>query len=343
MNTKKIVIRCITEPSKGFGHLSRCLVLAKALRKNKNKIFFVINKNKKVLDLLNKEKFESVIIPTSYSYETEEVFLKKIILEQKCVGIILDMREYGEKIALKLKNNYFKIVSLDDAWIKNVHADVIINGTVAKIYHKYKLINKKSKQYLGPKYWIFSEQFSKNHKNYFDIKIKKKFKVVISIGGSDEKQISVSLIKKLLKYKQINFIVIVGPLFSKISTLKKLSKINPHLSLINNPDKIWNIFKTADLGLIGSGNTLYEFILLGIPTMSISVVKHQLLYGEFFEKVGATKHLGLWSQNTSKIVSNQLLLILNDKSARQKMNSASRKIFDGKECDRVINILEKLF
>ncbi len=342
-NDKKIVIRCIAEPNKGFGHLSRCLILARGLRKKKFKIFFAINKNKKVIDLLNKEKFELFVIPISYSYETEGNFLKKIILEQKCIGIILDMREYGEKISLNLKNNPFKIISLDDAWIKNVHADVIINGTVAKRYHNYKLINKKSKQYLGPKYWIFPKQFLKYRKNYFDIKTKRKFNVVISIGGSDEKQISLSLIKKLLKYKQINFIVIVGPFFSKISALKKLSKTNEHLNLINNPDKIWNIFKTADLGLIGSGNTLYEFVLLGIPTISISVVKHQLLYGEFFGHMGATKDLGLWSPNTSNMIANLLLPILNNKSIRQKMNSSSRKIFDGKEHDRVIKIFEKLF
>ena len=84
MIKKSILIRCLTVPEKGFGHINRCITLAKMLRKKGNKIIFLINRNYKVQKLLSRARFDAVIIPHSLSYQNESNFITQIIKQKNC-------------------------------------------------------------------------------------------------------------------------------------------------------------------------------------------------------------------------------------------------------------------
>ena len=58
---------------------------------------------------------------------------------EKIDSIIVDMREYGEKLTKQISNNFFKIILLDDGWCNLLYADIIFNGTVLKKIHNNKL------------------------------------------------------------------------------------------------------------------------------------------------------------------------------------------------------------
>ena len=110
MKQNNIAIRCITEKSKGYGNFSRCLVLAKALRKHRYTITFLINKNKFVLSKLHQEKFTYFLIPDSIQYSGDSIVLKQFMEYTNSHVIILDMREYGEKLSKQLcKENFNKL------------------------------------------------------------------------------------------------------------------------------------------------------------------------------------------------------------------------------------------
>ena len=179
---KKIAILCLTDPSKGYGHLSRCLFLANSLR-NRSKVIFLIKKHQDVIQIIRKQNFSYILVPNVHNYKKDIKFLSKLILSEKFKAVIIDMREFGDKFSRKLNNPNYKTIQIDDAWGRIAYADLIFNVTMIKKYHNYKKIKKNSKLYLGSNYYIADKNFVKHKKNRDEIKKKRKYQLTISLGG----------------------------------------------------------------------------------------------------------------------------------------------------------------
>ena len=100
---------------------------------------------------------------------------------------------------------------------------------------------------------------------------------------------------------------------------------------------IWLYFSKADVAISNSGNTLFEFAVIGIPTICISAVKHQIPYGDLFASKGFAVHLGFWKKVTNQAVTNKLNLLLKNRKMRKKMSFMGNKIMDGKGLKIVVN------
>lgn len=339
-NMKKIIIRCLTVPSKGYGNFSRCINLAESLRKKNCHIFFVVDSNKSISDELKNRKFDYFLIPNSKSHYQKTTMFTKFLKNNLFDFCILDMREYGENLSKKLFQNNIKHVLFDDAWCKRVYANMIYNGTNVKKYHNYEIINKNSKLYLGPNYWILDKNFKTFAKKPSSIKPKKTFSIVISMGGSDPYNLTTSTTESILKIPNLHLSVIIGSFFSHKNLLKKLIKSNQKISLYESSNQIWKIFSNADLVICNGGNTLFELTCMGVPTMCIPMVKHEIKYAQEFSSKNCISNLNLREKNTSIIRSN-VLKLLNNTKLRKTMCIHSKKTVDGKGLNRVLKkILE---
>lgn len=335
---KKITIRCLTNPSKGFGNFSRCLSIAKSLVQKNCIIYFVIDNNEFVINELKKHKFNFISIPLSKSVSQKTNLLKNYIKQNNSDLCIIDMREYGEILSKKLRNYNCKIILFDDAWNKQVYADIIFNGTNVESYQNYKIINKDSKLFLGPKYWILDKNFKDFCKKPSLIKTKKKYFIVVSMGGSDKFNLTTAVVKSLLDMKNIHLLIIIGPFFSHSKTLKKFFSSKSNISLYISPSKIWKIFSSADIAICTGGNTLFELACMGIPTLCIPSVNHEIKYAEEFKSQNFSLNLNLREKNFVRIKSSVLQLI-SDVKLQRKMCVSGQKIIDGKGLSRVSKII----
>lgn len=334
-----IAIRCITEKSKGYGNFNRCLVIAKELCKMGYNVVFFINHDTDIM-LQLQGKFSYEIIPKFLYNGNESNFIISKMNEKNYKILIIDMREYGEKISKQFVGVCFKTVVFDDAWCKNVYSDILINGTTVQQYHKYNKINKKSKIYAGSKYWIADSKFLQYKKNILDIINKKIYRVTITMGGADPNNLTLQLINTLSIFSNVKITVIVGPFFRNITKFQNLK--NKNLSIIHNPTNIWKIFYNSDIAISSCGNTLFELAIQNIPTICIPIVEHQILYAEYFESKGFCINLGFWKNMPDKLIKDTLVQILSDLLRRKQMCIAGGKILDGQGLSRVIRILENL-
>ena len=87
--------------------------------------------------------------------------------------------------------------------------------------------------------------------------------------------------------------IIVGPFFSHTETLMKIIYSKPHISLYKSPPKIWKIFSSADIAICTGGNTLFELACMGIPTLCIPSVIHEIKYAEEFKSQNFSLNLAL--------------------------------------------------
>ena len=311
-----IAIRCITEKSKGFGHLRRCLLLAKELQKNKIKVIF-FNKKNFGNKLIKNENFEINIIPKNVSKKNEHTYILQNLQKLNCKVLILDMREYGENLSKRLYKNGIKIMMIDDAWSKYVYSDYLINMTVVKSYQKYILKNRNACLLLGPKYFITNSEFLKNRKK--SIRVKPRiFKILITMGGQDALNLTKFIINSISKLTNIKIRVIIGPFFKDVSK-SKIKKEN--INFVYSPEKIWQEFKSVDIVISSAGSTLYELAIQHIPTISIAADKHQVPYGKILKSHGFGYFLGYWKDISPDDIRRALNKVMSNSRFRNSISN----------------------
>jgi len=339
---KKIVIRCLTVPSKGYGNFNRCLNLAEYLRKKNCNIFFVVDSNKIVSNELKQRKFDYLSIPVTKTYFEKTSIFTNFLKNNFFDLCLIDMREYGENLSKKLFYQNFKHILFDDAWCKKVYANAIFNGTNVSDYHNYEIINNDSDLFLGTKYWILDKNFRIFRKKHSSIKNKKNFSIVISMGGSDPFDLTTTIVNSLLHIENLRLSVILGPFFQNTKKLKKMIRSSQNISFHESPSKMWKLFSNADIAISNGGNTLFELACIGIPTICIPTVKHEIKYTEKFNSQNFSLNLKLREKNSHLITSSVLNLINNTKLLKT-MSYNGQKMVDGKGLFRVTKkILEQL-
>ena len=335
---KLIAIRCIADHSRGYGHFSRCLAISNYFSKKNYNVLFLINNNTHLKQELSKIKSSFFILPKFKTISSEGKFLKKFIVQKNISCLIIDMKEFSEKLSSQIKNSKCLTIVIDDSSVTNVYSDILLNGNPIKQYHKYKKSNKKAQLLLGSKYFITHSNFSKNKKKLSEIKFKNKYNVVVSCGGSDANNLTWKIIKQITDLPNIKIQAIVGPLIQKNLNPKTRKPIK----IINSPKKIWKIFNCSDLVICTSGSTLFELAIQGIPCINIAAVKHQTAYGLDFSKSKFGVYMGYWKEldfSKIKLITDELL---SNTSKRKQMSSVGKRLIDGKGLERFEKIIRSM-
>jgi UDP-2,4-diacetamido-2,4,6-trideoxy-beta-L-altropyranose hydrolase len=314
-----ILIRCITKKESGFGHLRRCLILAKQLQKKKCSIQFAIDTNKNTKKLLEQHGFSYLQFKNNISLKKEYTILSKIIKEKNFNMIILDARERNELLSKFLISDSIFSIVIDDAWCKYAYANLVFNSTISKEFYKYIKTKNNNKIFCGVKYFITDENFFKSKKKLNSIKKKNKYNITISIGGSDFDNLTYLFTNALLDLENINIKLVLGPYFSHRKKLNMLLNKNKNIQIINSPKNIWDIFLKSDVVISNAGSTLYELSIQKIPTLYVATEKHQINYAKEFETKGFGRYLGYKNKITSNQIKNNLEVILNDVDLRKNM------------------------
>ena len=312
--------------------------MANYFSKRDYELLFLINDDLLMKNKLSKTNLKFFIIPEFKTISSEGKFLKKFVVENNASCLIIDMREFSEKLSKEITNCTCLTVVIDDSSVSKVYSDILLNGNPIKQYHKYKLINKKSKLLLGTKYFITHPNFAKNKKTLSEIKLKKKYSVIISCGGSDVNNITWKIVKQISALPNIRIKVILGPLMKNNQSVK----LKKSIETIHSPNKIWKNFLSSDLVICTSGSTLFELAIQGIPCINIAAVEHQILYGLQFSKSKFGIYMGYWSEldfSKIKLITEELL---SNASKRKQMASIGKRLVDGKGLERFEKVLSSM-
>ena len=290
----------------GFGHVYRCINLAKKILNSK--IFFVIEDHGQVKKLLIKNNFKNVFnLKKDINADEEITELIKIIKKKSIDIVIFDKYKINKKI-LKEINQITKTVFIADLIKNEFPVDLVINGFVG--YDNQIIYNKsKTKCLLGPKYQILGKQFEvqKNRK--------KKYDLLITFGGYDENNI----IKLFLEcwgimHKKIKILIILGPGTKKTQQIKKILKKYPkEITIKDQTSKMFENMAESRFGLCAGGLTTYEFAKMNIPFAIICQNKHQVITAKEWEKKKIAKNLGIINKNTRKKIDEYLTSVIENK------------------------------
>jgi len=276
---KRLLVRVDAGSIKGlsFGHLSRCLVLAKALKRiSQAKIQFVMRDYPDGVEYAIKNGVEVYTIPLSYSCKDHDDCWLKKTSEFQADWTFLDLPypiDFSE-ICLDLRKQGSKILFIDDARFSCPEVDVYLNSSILSPQKILK--HSLTKFLLGPEYFIFAPKCLVNA-------VKKesghKFHIVLSFGGSDPSGLGFRVIKAIEGYaekEKMKATLILGPGFKEMHKgIISIMEQKDQIHVVDAPENIYEIFLSSDLVICAGGRTLYELYMLGISAFPIASIEHE--------------------------------------------------------------------
>ena len=313
----------------GSGHFFRCLALAEELKKRKKTVIFLSSNKKEIHDHLRK-KFPYLVLEE----KTENKKIQKCKeLMNKIKFLIVDLPENEEEYGIKLEN--YGIALINDLGGIKIHSKILINGSIVKKFHKYKIKNINTKSLIGPKYMLIRKEFVENRDK---VKITKNpiKNILLTFGGNDDADITSKI---LLLLNDFNITIVLGPTNRNKQKICKIIKNRSNTKLVINPKKIASLFSKQDLIISSTGITIYELACLGMPTIMIPINSAQKESSKEMEKNVFGEIVDLEKINQKKM--KQILSKLDNYVHRKEMSRLGRKIMDGRGIERITDILEK--
>lgn len=315
----QITIRADGGKKIGMGHIMRGLVLADKLKK-----YFPV-KFLCQTDPSDSDKFSPGIEKiTNQGYEVEYIKsnnLNKELRNIKGDCIITDSYQVDEEYFNIVKKNFSVSGYLDDEKICDFfNVDFLINQNIYADIFDYK-VPEHTKMFLGPQYILLRDEFIKRPVKNINNEIKK---IMVTLGGSDDSNLTEKIINKLKNHYQID--VVVGPGFKYKDKLNKLRSANTTLHFNAN---MYQLMKKADVAITSCGSTIYELAFCGTPTLGLSVIDNQKIAQKTMCAKGAMIKLECQLTNILKILDSL------SKEKRAMMSLTGQKMVDGMGPQRI--------
>ena len=305
-----IAFRVQVSKNIGIGHIKRLILLKHKLKINP---IWIISGNKEIIEKVFKNKNKFYFIKRF----SQELKLIQIIKKKGIKKVVFDIANNSNikidqniKIINLYKDNHLKTISFDNPRQKLV-SDISI------IPYDYNLgikKNKKTKIFIGSKYFFNRKNFIENN---VPIKINK---ILITIGGSDYRNIGLKLLK-LFKYSNFKIRLLVG-------LNNKFEFNNQNHKIIKMEDNIDKHLKWCDIIICGEGITKYEAVYQNKPVIIIHQfdVRSHLIKQFLSQKTCLS--LGLYSNKIEKSYKESINRYIYDKEIQSKHNKAQKKILN---------------
>lgn len=313
-----IIIRADGGQGIGMGHIMRTLVLATKLKKTHN-ITYICSDKLKFLNGINKIELEG--------FKVRKIHEEESILSLKADFLIIDKYDITIEYLEKLRK-VFKVLCFDDNNLLECYpVDILLNQNPHGSMFKYNTLNK-TKVLLGGKYSLLREEFLKRK----PVNIRKEIKkILITIGGSDDHNLTERILSQIDFDSNLTINVVIGGAFNYRDLLKQSYKNKNNIIFYENAH-MSKLMSECDVCIAACGSTLYELSYLGVPTIGIVIAGNQKICGDFMEDNG------LISLCKIDNIYEEVLSLSYEK--RRVMHNNMIELIDGKGLERILSNIE---
>ena len=335
---RRILFRVDTGKSAGLGHLRRCASLANSLSRQGAYVHFLINCDKHASDYLDSLRL-------SYSNQDSDIGVDRdysnTINTAKNTGadtVVVDSYKVDALFKEKLYGEGYLLVSIND-FEEDINVPVIlVNGNFGAEASVY---DKNITALLGIKYFMLSDEFTKNGKHKPDLG--KISEILVTFGAGDDYCLSskvLDLLDELTGDFKIN--IITGPYTSDRKSLKqKAFSVNKDAEIVESPKSLFPFLSRCSIAFSGGGQTLYELAYMGIPTIAIGLSKDQAQNILGMVSAGAILGELYREESITCFIRQAIAKLAGDYSTRKNLSEKASSMIDGKGADRVAGYILK--
>lgn len=311
----------------GTGHLQRCLQIYKSYLPKK--VFF-LTRSHFLKNLFSKKKLP-------YYFVTNEKRLNEFLTSKKIKVIIFDIVKFDlflSKAFFKGKEikKIFRVMIANTLTMK-VKPDLVIFPVVTKFR------SKSNKIFVGEKYAVLPKLPKKR-------KIKNINNIMISMGGSDPRKITLKTLEILKESNLlINLNIVIGSL-SKIKDIeikKILSGKKIKFSIFRNQKNLKKIMLNSDLLITNSGITKFEASLMRLPSIIIANDKETENNQVAFAQKKTSIYLGYFKSEKIKKLNKVIKTLKNNINKILIMQENCKNFLDHRGAFRIRQIIDKNF
>ena len=272
---------------RGMGHLFRSLLYVKYMQKHSIEYIYLINNDKKSIAILKRNAIKFIVV----DYDDKQTRWEHKIIDKYNVNIWLnDKFETSEEMALHIKEKNIYLALIDDIGDGEIHADINFVGLISFSKNNFRSKNIES----GMEYVVLSEDI--NLYKYIRKGLKK---IIVSFGGSDPFNNTISVVKKLMNCNYL-FDVTIGP---NAKFEKELEALNDgRFRIYKNVPSLIELFSHYDLAITGGGVTCCEANAAGLPCIIVANAPHEINTGKNMQKFGGAIYAGSYKGWDSSIL-----------------------------------------
>ena len=341
----RVLIRCDDHAAIGLGHVVRCLVLARALRRAGDQVFFALRESQPGVLLVEQDGFayeNGARLPDDPGGAS---WLLQLAREQQAEVVILDIRDDLPSACLEeLKKRSVLIVTLDDPSERRLLADLAFYPPVPQV----RTMDWRSFQgelHTGWEWVLLQERFRNlppRRERHNEIP-----RLLLTFGGSDPAGLTLFALD-LLEEITCPFEpwLVLGKAFCHSEALaKKLARSRRDYRILQDVQDMAAVMAEADLALAAGGGTGYELAAVGVPAMHIALTEDHFLACRELEKAGMAICLGLWPEIQKQIepVQETIQTWLVDAQKRAAARQRGRTLLDGYGAERMAQAIQTYF
>ena len=253
--SSNILIRVDASREIGYGHISRCIVLAEALESKFNITF---------VSKLMPEALIQRIISSGFNFIKIDNHHNLTMFEKAIV--ILDGYSFNSNYQKQIKLVATKLICVDELRDIYYHADVVINNQPCLSRENFSC-EENTKIYTGINFSLLRKEFIaiSNKRNKLK-KIEDKKTFFVCFGGSDPYNFSKKIVEFLLKeVKLCNVNLVLGDGYDHKSDFKS-NQVNIFKSL--DAADLIRLIKKSDIAILPASTIMLEAFCVGIPVIS---------------------------------------------------------------------------
>ena len=332
----------------GSGHLIRCLSVAQYLKMQNMNVLF-ITRSRNIVKYILENDIPVKVLENDCSLTDELGMIQNLLSKSNPNLMVLDVNNYHTFQTIDDYSYYLKTlgrmpvftVSFEDPKNHPPLSDVAILPYAGAEQLKYD--DGKCLYLTGPKYFVLPRIFLKARPAVIrkNAGIRKNpGRLLISMGGSDPKNITLKVLSALNKAKiKIQLTIILGG-FSKITDTMVndvMDNYKGRFSIIRDCKNMARVISQSDMAIIGSGLMKYETASLGLPSIVISLDPYHSSIMDDFVRYNCVEHLGHADIVKDSQIAEAAINLLNDFEKRKRMSDAGKAMIDGCGVERIFS------
>jgi UDP-2,4-diacetamido-2,4,6-trideoxy-beta-L-altropyranose hydrolase len=286
----RIAIRTDASSDIGSGHVMRCITLARLLKSEGNVVIFVCRPQAgDLIDFIKSQNMNVISLGILESYREPSHSADYIGWLQTSVRA--DANEFLSKIEsidVVITDHYAigaewhrlvrgvlscKIIAIDDL-VREHDADLVLDQTLGRKCQEYK---GKARVLAGSSYALLRPNFAlMREKAYLrSLPAAKKVRVLLSMGGVDKPNATMSVLLLLSKIQNLTITVLLGKRAPHYKTVVSYcAKLN-NVCQLDFVEDMADLMLNHDLAVGAPGSTSWERACLGLPCIVIPLAENQ--------------------------------------------------------------------
>jgi spore coat polysaccharide biosynthesis predicted glycosyltransferase SpsG len=353
MKSKKaFLFRFDADEVAGMGHFNRCFAFARRMMEAEADVILMakhIHPNIEVRLLDSELKY--VRIPDDVRWADEADFISQHV-SGDISNLILD-------IATEYAFHDLEGVAAYISGLKELGQTVLIDGMsdnalAPKITAAVHVVvvpyfgaddmglamNKKSMYLIGPKYYIFPQEYHNGRCVRRNIR-ENANRVLITLGGADPLGITLKTLKALSGINGLNLEVrvVIGPNFQSehVEEIRHLAASSENsITMIDRPESLIEHMLWCDVAVTSSGSTKYELAVTGTPGVQIALNEDHARINEYFVRHGSMKLLGIDTDVGVDRITSEVKGLLDNFEERNFMSRCGQELLDVHGVNRII-------